>query len=235
MNFAKSVITVGLVGVVLVAGPTRKASAAQGATKSAAARVDDGTLRSQILANLKKSASQAVRDVDVDVNQGIVTLKGGVRTASEKARAAQLATIRDVKAVHNEIVVYPTPAKSTADKVIDATARAAHKTVSVTKDVAQKTGDKTKEIAGKTAQKTKEIVSTTGETITDAWITTKVKTKFFDETLLKESNINVDTNDRVVTLKGTVVSQAARARAAAIAGGTEGVTRVVNQLIVKSA
>ncbi len=40
-------------------------------------------------------------------------------------------------------------------------------------------------------------------------------------------------NDHAVTLKGTVASSAAKARAAAIAGGTEGVTRVVNQLVVK--
>jgi len=65
------------------------------------------------------------------------------------------------------------------------------------------------------------------------WITTKVKTKFVDETVLKGSDIDVDTDNHVVTLKGTVASTAARARAAAIASGTEGVTRVVNQLVVK--
>ena len=50
---------------------------------------------------------------------------------------------------------------------------------------------------------------------------------------LKESDIHGETNDHVVTLKGTVTSSAAKARAAAIAGGTEGVTGVVNQLVVK--
>jgi len=44
--------------------------------------------------------------------------------------------------------------------------------------------------------------------------------------------INVDTKDRVVTLKGTVRSSAAKARAAEIARSTEGVTKVVNQLVV---
>jgi osmotically-inducible protein OsmY len=37
----------------------------------------------------------------------------------------------------------------------------------------------------------------------------------------------------VVTLKGTVVSDAARVRAVAVARSTEGVTRVVDQLVVK--
>jgi hyperosmotically inducible protein len=64
-------------------------------------------------------------------------------------------------------------------------------------------------------------------------ITTKVKTKFFHETLLKGSDIHVATNDRPVTLTGAVASSAAKTRAATIARGTEGVTRVVNQLVVK--
>ena len=79
----------------------------------------------------------------------------------------------------------------------------------------------------------KSQISATGEAITDSWITAKVKTKFFDETVLKGSDISVETNDHVVTLKGTVASSAARARASAIAEGTEGVTRVVDRLTVR--
>lgn len=135
--------------------------------------------------------------------------------------------------------------KEGAATVIDETKEAGEKTADVTKNIAQKTGEKTKEIAGKTADKTKEIavavgsktkevVSTTGEAITDGWITTKVSAKFVDETLLKGSNINVDTNNHVVTLKGPVTSDAAKARAAVIARSTEGVTRVVNQLVVRA-
>jgi hyperosmotically inducible periplasmic protein len=112
--------------------------------------------------------------------------------------------------------------KEGAGKAIDETAKAVEKTADVTKDAAQTTGDKTKEIA-----------SATGEVITDGWITTTVSARFVDEALLKGSNINVDTSDHVVTLKGTVGSDAARARAAEIATGTKGVARVVNQLVVK--
>jgi osmotically-inducible protein OsmY len=101
-----------------------------------------------------------------------------------------------------------------------------------TKEVAEKAADKTKEVAGDVADKSKEIVSATGEAITDGWITTKVKAKFADEKLLKDSKINVVTNDHVVTLKGTVASDAAKKRAAAIASGTEGVVRVVDQVVV---
>ena len=93
--------------------------------------------------------------------------------------------------------------------------------------------DKTKEIAGAVGSKTTDVVSTTGEAITDSWITTRVSASFVNETLLKGSNIDVDTEDHVVTLTGVVGSAAAKARAGTIAQSTEGVTRVANKLVVK--
>lgn len=112
--------------------------------------------------------------------------------------------------------------KAGGDKAIDATKKAGVEAA----DVAQRTADK---VAGKS----KEVASATGAAVTDGWITAKVKAKFADETVLEGSDINVDTNDHVVTLRGTVLSGAAKARAEAIARGTERVTRVVNQLVVK--
>ena len=74
--------------------------------------------------------------------------------------------------------------------------------------------------------------SKTGEKISDGWITTKLNWFFVGEDLLKGSHIDVDTNDNVVTLKGTVGSSAGRARAAELAKATEGVKTVVNQLTI---
>lgn len=102
------------------------------------------------------------------------------------------------------------------------------------REAAQNIGQKTKEVAREAAEKGKEIVSSTGEVITDTWITTKVKAKFFDDKLLKESNITIETNDRVVTLQGTVKSDEAKKRALMIAGGTEGVLRVADEVVVKA-
>jgi osmotically-inducible protein OsmY len=73
----------------------------------------------------------------------------------------------------------------------------------------------------------------TGEAITDAWITTKVKWFFLGEDALKGSDINVDTKNNVVTLKGTVKSEAGRQRAIELAKFTDGVTRVQDQLTIK--
>ena len=48
------------------------------------------------------------------------------------------------------------------------------------------------------------------------------------------SDINVDTSDHIVTLKGTVLTPAGRARAGVVARQTEGVRRVVNNLTISS-
>jgi hyperosmotically inducible protein len=80
--------------------------------------------------------------------------------------------------------------------------------------------------------KTKDGVSKTGEVMTDAWITSRVSARFVNEDTLKNSDINVDTNDHIVTLEGTVPTAAGRARAGVVARQTEGVRRVVNNLIV---
>jgi hyperosmotically inducible protein len=80
--------------------------------------------------------------------------------------------------------------------------------------------------------KGKDDVIDVDANINDAWITTKVKSNFVNEDALKGSDINVDTNNHVVTLKGTVATAAGRARAVALAKSTKGVTRVVDALTI---
>ena len=84
------------------------------------------------------------------------------------------------------------------------------------------------------ADRMKNGLSKTGEKISDAWITTKVKWFFVGEDLLKGSDINVDTKDNVVTLKGTVKTQPGRAKAVELAKNTDGVKQVIDQLTVTS-
>ena len=103
-----------------------------------------------------------------------------------------------------------------------------------TKEAANDAAAKTKEVVVDVADKGKQIVSSTGEAITDGWITTKVKAKFGDDKELKDGNVTVTTKDRVVTLKGTVTADASKKRAVAIADGTEGVARVVDEIVVKA-
>jgi len=83
------------------------------------------------------------------------------------------------------------------------------------------------------ADRVSKGLSRTGESINDAWILTKVKWFHTGADALKGSDINVDVKDGVVTLKGTVKTEAGRARAIALAKDTDGVKRVVDQLTIK--
>lgn len=67
---------------------------------------------------------------------------------------------------------------------------------------------------------------------TDAGVTTKVKAKLAADTAVKATQINVDTKDKVVTLSGTVDTDAAKTEAVTVARGTEGVKDVVDNLSV---
>ena len=66
--------------------------------------------------------------------------------------------------------------------------------------------------------------------LSDVGITTKVKAKLAADSTIKATQINVDTKDKVVTLSGTVDSEAAKTQALALARGTEGVSDVVDNL-----
>jgi hyperosmotically inducible protein len=84
----------------------------------------------------------------------------------------------------------------------------------------------------KLSARAKAGLSKAGDKITDAWITTKVKWFMTSDDLLNGSRIDVDTKNRVVTLKGTVKTEAGRSRAVALAKDTDGVSRVVDLLVI---
>ena len=67
---------------------------------------------------------------------------------------------------------------------------------------------------------------------TDVGVTTKVKAKLAADDTVKAYKIDVDTSRKVVTLSGTVDSQAAKSQAVTLARATEGVTSVVDNVVV---
>ncbi len=71
--------------------------------------------------------------------------------------------------------------------------------------------------------------------IKDGWLVMKVHSEMVDEDVLSGSNIDVDVKDGVVTLQGTVPSDAARARALEVARKNDGVKNVVDQLKIAPA
>jgi hypothetical protein len=70
---------------------------------------------------------------------------------------------------------------------------------------------------------------------TDAGITTNVKTKLAADDMVKAYQVDVDTQNRVVTLSGDVETAAAKERAIMIARETDGVRDVIDQMSVNEA
>lgn len=88
--------------------------------------------------------------------------------------------------------------------------------------------------AGETArEKTAQAADATMRAIDDGRLTTKIKAKMALDDSVKALDLNVDTKDRVVTVKGEVRSEAERQRALALARETEGVTKVIDQLRIR--
>ena len=78
----------------------------------------------------------------------------------------------------------------------------------------------------------KESKSTVGTGANDLWIWTKTRAALLATDDLRESTVNVDVTNDVVTLKGTVGTAAQKAKAEEVAKGIEGVKSVTNSLKV---
>jgi osmotically-inducible protein OsmY len=161
-------------------------------------RPSDSALDDQVSYRIEVNEQLRKYDIDVDVKDRVVTLKGDVATEAQKAEAARIAKIDSVERVQNDIKV-----SADADKTLTDRAKAG--------------------------------LSKTGQKIDDAWITTKVKWFVMRDDTLDKSEINVDTKANVVTLRGTVPTEAGRDRAVMLAKQTEGVKRVVDELKVSAA
>jgi len=70
--------------------------------------------------------------------------------------------------------------------------------------------------------------NTAGTKVDDAAITAAVKAKLATDGDINPFNIDVDTNEGVVTLQGRVEKEAARTKAEQLARETDGVRRVIN-------
>src|SRR5215210_800637 len=73
---------------------------------------------------------------------------------------------------------------------------------------------------------------TAGSQVDDAAITAAVKAKLATDGDINPFNIDVDTNEGVVTLQGRVAKEEARTKAEQHARDTEGVKRVINLIKV---
>ena len=76
----------------------------------------------------------------------------------------------------------------------------------------------------------KQATNAAANVVDNAALTTKVKAALLADELVKGTQINVDSNNGVVTLSGAVDSPAHMQKAEQIAKGVSGVTRVQNNL-----
>ncbi len=183
--------------------------------------IKDGWLVTKIHSEFVDEDILSGSNIDVDVKNGMVTLQGTVPSEAARARAIQSAKNNDgVKGVTDQLRIAPAVHdRGTIDKAQDKTVKVADKT----EDKLDKAGDKTASAAKKT-----------GRAVDDGWIKSKIYAQYMADwnTVLDDSDIDVDVANNYVTLNGTVKSAAAKAKAVSIAKATDGVKGVKDNLRV---
>lgn len=201
--------------------------------------IKDGWLVMKIHSEFVDEDVLSGSNIDVDVKNGVVTLQGTVPSEAARARAIQSAKNNDgVKNVVDQLRIAPAVRDNgKVDRAQDKTAHAADKTAHAADKAgdkmaraADKTGDKLDKAGDKTASGAKK----TGRAIDDGWIKSKIYAQYMTEwnTVLDDSDIDIDVQNNMVTLNGTVKSAAAKAKAVSIAKGTDGVKGVKDNLRV---
>jgi hyperosmotically inducible periplasmic protein len=194
-------------GAIMVMGGV--ASAQMEAPRFSAASSGDSERAKMLEAQLHKDTVLSDDAITVTVTGKRVRLAGAVDNDDERRHAEELVWQTDPTLVVENLLTVPQPQASTA------AGRAVDKAVVETKEAAHKADN---------------AVNEAGDMITDGWITSKVKTQLMGADGVHASAINVDTADHVVTLRGTVRSQAERARVLQIARTTRGVDKVVDEM-----
>ena len=197
-----------------------------GATSVAASQVStvkDGWLVMKVHSEMVDEDVLSGSNIDVDVKNGVVTLQGTVPSEAARSRALAVAKANDgVKSVVDQLKIAPARGTNMAGKVDKA------------EDKAERAGEKTARAGEKAADKTVSATKKTGRAIDDGWIKSKIYAQYMADwnTVLDDSDIDIDVNNNVVTLNGTVKSAQAKAKAVATAKATDGVKSVRDNLKV---
>ena len=228
-NLGRSVSTLALtVLIALVLGQFTPAQAGQvGAIK-------DGWLVMKVHSEFVNEDVLSGSNIDVDVKNGVVTLQGTVPSAAARARAVELARKNDgVKNVVDQLKIAPARPGDRMDRAANKAERAAERA----EDKAERAGEKAANKAERAADKTAAAGRSAGRAVDDGWIKSKIYAQYLADwnTVLNDSNIDVDVNNNMVTLNGTVKTAEAKARAVSIAKATDGVKGVKDNLRVGAA
>lgn len=194
-------------------------AAAIAATTIACSSTDPG-LTTAVKSKLAADDTVKSYRIDVDTKDGVVTLNGAVDTAAARERAVELA--RNTEGVTNVVdQLTVTPGVTPTTGVDDELQRDANE---AKRDADAKTDDAKRDADDKT--------DNAGDAVSDAALTTKVKTKFLADDDISGLKIDIDSNNGVVTLTGTVPTAAEKALAIKVAKATDGVKSVVDKIKV---
>jgi hyperosmotically inducible periplasmic protein len=177
--------------------------------------VRDGWITTQIYAKFFVDPDIKGRNIDVETVSGVVTLRGSIQSGAERNKTvAKAKSTEGVKQVVDKLTL-PQAEKPPAGESPDKTPAPSGSRGEQVKAHAKSTADRV------------------GKEISDTWITTKVQAMYFLDKDVKGMAIDVTTKAGVVTLTGTVPTEATRQKAVADARSIEGVSQVVDKLTVK--
>jgi osmotically-inducible protein OsmY len=178
--------------------------------------IKDGWLVMKVHSEMVDEDVLSGSDIDVDVKNGVVTLQGTVPSEAARARALAVAKANDgVKNVVDQLKIAPARGSNMAAK-------------------ADRAGDKAETAAERAGDKTASATQKTGRAVDDGWIKSKIYAQYMADwnTVLDDSDIDVDVTNNMVVLNGTVKTAAAKAKAVSIAKATDGVKGVKDNLKV---
>jgi osmotically-inducible protein OsmY len=228
--------------VVILKGtvPTKagKARAAEIARKTeGVSRVDNRLvigMSAEAVKDAKENAQEAKQDAKENAREAKQDAKENAREAREDAKESAEEAKQEAREAREEATDSAREAREDARESAHDAKHDAKQSAEQAKDKADETTREARQDAKESARDAKDAgaaaVGTAGAAVTDGWITTKIKSSFVGVDALEGSNIDVDTNNHVVTLRGTVPSENAKNRAVTIAKKVDGVTSVKSEL-----
>jgi len=122
--------------------------------------------------------------------------------------------------------------KDTAQDAKDKLERKTDRAVDKTQSTAEDTKNKAEHKADHASDKAKGMASDAKAAVSDSWLTSKTKIALFADERVKGRQVNVETMNGTVLLRGKVDSDAAKTAAESVAKGVDGVRAVKNELQV---
>jgi osmotically-inducible protein OsmY len=167
--------------------------------------VADASVTARVKSKLLWNQSTSGLGIDVTTRDGVVALEGNVKSNAERDLVRQIATnTHGVRSIDDQLSVKPA-----ADPV-------------------------GKQADTNSNPSPMEAASKLGDTVSDAWITAKVKSALLYNSAVDGTAVDVDTSNGVVTLTGRVWDKHERDQAVFVTEGIIGVKSVRDNLRVNT-